>query len=460
MGWRPGGGALLGAIALALTAASPAAATAPPGQTGQGWLPDTPSATWTYGWSDSTYSPATTFERYTVAQRASNGVELAWTTASAAGNGPGSVSSQGAVDFLYADTGIIVSNWASTPPPPQFPILCASTSSCGNSLASTAYLLIWGGRSPLLQEPLLPGSSWSSTGGQNNDVASQNTFADLERVVVPAFPAGVLAAKITSDITQAGAIGDPYGSGMRTVWWVYGVGPVKIVFQHSGGAISQAQLYGTSLLPQPIPAGGDYLPFHQGQVMRFSYRNNRYMPHPSQQTFTVGLVVNDSARVDVQARTGPIQVAGSYVFSWGLAGTTNLSVDTSAATNVHFPPLGPGNVPSAKRRRFFTPFDLMTFGFNPVLPTYPYKGQTWKSSKAGLDHSVFGVTGNSRVVGFERIGTPAGRFRTVHVRSKLVQHGFKFGSGVRDEWFAPGVGLVKLVVHHADGSVSSVERLP
>jgi hypothetical protein len=46
------------------------------------------------------------------------------------------------------------------------------------------------------------------------------------------------------------------------------------------------------------------------------------------------------------------------------------------------------------------------------------------------------------------------------VRSKLVQHGFKFGSGVRDEWFAPGVGLVKLVFHHADGSVSSVERLP
>ena len=38
-----------------------------------------------------------------------------------------------------------------------------------------------------------------------------------------------MAAKIRTDITQAGAIGDPYGSGVRTVWWVYGVGPVKIV---------------------------------------------------------------------------------------------------------------------------------------------------------------------------------------------------------------------------------------
>ena len=37
------------------------------------------------------------------------------------------------------------------------------------------------------------------------------------------------------EITQAGALGDPYGSGVRTVWWVRGVGPVKVEFDHSGG---------------------------------------------------------------------------------------------------------------------------------------------------------------------------------------------------------------------------------
>ena len=35
----------------------------------------------------------------------------------------------------------------------------------------------------------------------------------------------VMAAVVRTQIMQAGAIGDPYGSGVRTIWWVYGVGP-------------------------------------------------------------------------------------------------------------------------------------------------------------------------------------------------------------------------------------------
>jgi len=41
----------------------------------------------------------------------------------------------------------------------------------------------------------------------------------------------------------------------------------------------------------------------------------------------------------------------------------------------------------------------------------------------------------------------------------LSQPGFKFGSGTRTSWFAPGKGLVKLVFHHGDGSVSTVVLL-
>jgi hypothetical protein len=44
------------------------------------------------------------------------------------------------------------------------------------------------------------------------------------------------------------------------------------------------------------------------------------------------------------------------------------------------------------------------------------------------------------------------------VRSRLRQKGFRFGSGTRTSWFAPGRGLVKLVFRHDDGSVSRVER--
>ena len=53
---------------------------------------------------------------------------------------------------------------------------------------------------------------------------------------MPAFPMPVTAAKVQTQITQAGALGDPYGSGLRTTWWVYGVGPVKVEFLHSAAA--------------------------------------------------------------------------------------------------------------------------------------------------------------------------------------------------------------------------------
>ncbi len=33
------------------------------------------------------------------------------------------------------------------------------------------------------------------------------------------------------------------GSGVRTVWWVYGVGPVRIAFEHTGGETSFAQSF-------------------------------------------------------------------------------------------------------------------------------------------------------------------------------------------------------------------------
>ena len=45
------------------------------------------------------------------------------------------------------------------------------------------------------------------------------------------------------------------------------------------------------------------------------------------------------------------------------------------------------------------------------------------------------------------------------MRSTLTQKGFRYGSGTRTSWFAPGKGLVKLVFRHRDGSVSTVERL-
>src|SRR6185312_5610430 len=158
--------------------------------------------------------------------RTGRACQLGWTT-DGMKNPPEAVSSTGKVDFQETDQGIVNTNWTSNPPPPTFPILCASAASCGNSLASTYYNVIWGSRNPVLAEPLLKGIAWAGTGGSQNDVTGTSVYLGNEKVSVPAFSTPVVAAKVRSQITQAGAIGDPYGSGTRTTWWVYGIGPVK-----------------------------------------------------------------------------------------------------------------------------------------------------------------------------------------------------------------------------------------
>jgi hypothetical protein len=101
----------------------------------------------------------------------------------------------------------------------------------------------------------------------------------------------------------------------------------------------------------------------------------------------------------------------------------------------------------------------MTFGLNPVAPVYPVVGETWKTDRKSRDYRIFGVDGQSKVLGLRRVRTPAGAFRALAVRSTLTQRGFPFGSGTRTAWFAPGEGLVKLVFRHGDGSVSTAERV-
>ena len=103
---------------------------------------------------------------------------------------------------------------------------------------------------------------------------------------VPAFGAPVKAAVIESVITQAGALGDPFGSGLRTVWWVYGVGPVKIVFEHAGGVnapISQALLRSTNQVPATPPTDLNYFPLEPGLKLRYRFVNSKHLKKPSVQ---------------------------------------------------------------------------------------------------------------------------------------------------------------------------------
>jgi hypothetical protein len=459
---------LLAAVVAVLLGSAPASA--------DEWLPHSTDATWEYTWTDSVYNTTPTKEKVTVCAAAApagqsgctagpsadgTSFQLAWTTVGE-GNDPSAPLSAGTVSFQEQSLGLINTDWNSNPPPQNFPVLCAVITSCGNSLASTYYNLIWGTRAPTLFEPLLQGTSWTTTGGSQNDVASTNDYVGTESITVPAFPMPVLAAKVQSQITQAGALGDPYGSGVRTVWWVYGVGPVKIEFDHAGGAgapVTTAVLDSTNQTPQAPPPDTNYFPLKQGLKGTYKWTNTKYLQKGEVESYSISQVANGSAQFTVTSVSGPIKANGAYGFTTRLNGVTNLYGTTKSASLAKLPPLGTHALPVDKRRHFITPFDLMTYGFNPVIPAYPVAGNTWSGGPSGGDFAIYGVTGTTVVLGVQTVKVPAGTFKALAVRTTMKQPGFPFGSGTRTSWFASGRGLVKLVFHHGDGSVSTVELI-
>ena len=443
---------ILVAMTGALVIAGPAAA--------DDWLPHPDNAQWQYEWSDSQYNPQGTVENVGVEANQGNGFTLAWANP---GNAAPSASSTsiacpsgadvGVMSFQDSNAGLLNLNWNSCPPPPGEPILCPTTS-CANSLSSTLYNVIWGNRAPVLSEPLLRGVTWTATGGAGNDVTSQSEYLGMQVVKVPAFPNGVLAAAVRTQIAQAGALGDPYGSGIRTTWWVRGVGPVRVLFEHAGGSsapVTSAELLSTNLTPAAnLPDANDF-PLTLGLKGTYRWTNNRYMRKPEIEQVSVAAVANRSARMTVKSVSGEMKVAGQYGFTARLDGVTTLFGSSAAASLVKWPALG-------HRRHFFTPLDLLTYGFNPIIPAYPQTGDSWHSGNPS-DFRVFGVTGSTQVVGVRSVRVPAGRFEALELRSRLTQRGSRFGSGVRTVWLAPGRGLVKLVFDHRDGSVSTVELI-
>lgn len=453
MTWRTRrSGAALAAVLVWLCAASPALA--------DDFLPHPANAQWQYRWSDTTYNPGGTVENIDVQQQQANAFVLSWAdtantppTASQPSISCPSGADVGEMSFQDTNAGLLNLNWNSCPPPAGEPILCA-TESCSNSLSSTLYNVIWGDRAPVLSEPLLQGVTWTATGGAANDVSSSSQYLGLQLVKVPAFPNGVLAAAVRTQIAQAGALGDPYGSGIRTTWWVRGVGPVRVLFTHQGGSsapVTSAELLSTNLTPSPnLPDTNDF-PLTLGLKGTYRWTNSRYMRTPEVEKLSIDAVANRSARMSVKSVSGRMRVAGQYGFTARLDGITNLWGSSSAASLVKWPALG-------HHRHFFTPIDLMLYGFNPVIPAYPQAGDSWHSGNR-IDLSVYGVTGSTKVVGVRTVRVPAGRFSALELKSSLTQKGSRFGSGVRTVWLAPNRGLVKLVFKHRDGSVSTVQLI-
>ena len=422
-----------------------------------GWMPHPANAQWQYQWSDTTYNPGGTVENVDVQQQQGVGYTLAWAQAGyqppASGSAlicPSDVD-LGTMSFQDTASGPVNTTWNSCPPPSSYPSgqLCpAGASSCPDSLSGYLYNIIWGLRDPIVAEPLLKGLVWSGTGGASGDVAGSSTYVGQQVVKVPAFPGGVNAAVVRTNVALAGSEDDNYGSGIRTTWWVYGVGPVRVVFNHVDGSVTSGSLQSTNLTPQPNPEDANYFPMNKGFTGTYRWTNKRHLRSPEVDKVTVGAVAGSTSRFDVNSVSGPIRASAAYDFTSSLDGLRNIAGSSSAATLLHLPKLGHG-------RHFFTVIDLMMFGFNPLLPAYPQAGAAWGSGNA-RDMQVYGVRGSTRIIGTRKVRVPAGSFSALEVRSVLTQPGYKYGSGVRTMWFAPGRGLVKLTFAHRDGSVSQV----
>jgi hypothetical protein len=81
------------------------------------------------------------------------------------------------------------------------------------------------------------------------------------------------------------------------------------------------------------------------------------------------------------------------------------------------------------------------------LPNPPVAGQTWEWT--GKDPTQMERHEKSRVVGFENVTVPAGKFRAVKVTSEQTGGSIPM---TKTFWYAPGVGLVKTTT--TGGSVS------
>jgi hypothetical protein len=431
------------------------------------WFPHPSGAKWQYDWSDTKYNPVGIKENVVVQQQQGPSFTLAWADTqdqlpqpNASSLSCGLVADIGTMTFQDGPTGLINTNWNSCPPfltfPPQF--LCQSgATSCPDSLSGSLYNVIWGSRNPVLAEPLLQGTSWNGTGGAAGNVSSSSQYLGVRLVKVPAFPDGVMAAVVQTNLSLAGTQGDAYGSGIRTTWWVYGIGPVKVEFDHVDGSVTNVVLLSTTLRPLEDPSDQNYFPLHVGLHGTYRWSNRKHLAQPEVETLSVSAVAASSARIDVKSVSGPLRGAlkgglvGAYGFDLSLSGLSNIWGYAAVATQEKFPHLG-------HARHFFTPVDLMTYGFGPLLPAYAQSGAQWRSGNA-YDMKIYGVTGSTKILGVQTVHVPAGTFQALAVRSVLTQRGHPFGSGVRTMWFAPGRGLVKLLFKHGDGSVSLVQLL-
>ena len=232
----------------------------------------------------------------------------------------------------------------------------------------------------------------------------------------------VTAAKIRSQITQAGALGDPVRQrrahdlvGLRRR---PGEDRVPARGRRRRADHDRRCCRRRTRLPKAPPPDPAYFPLKTGLKGTYSWTNTKHFKKPEVEKFTIDQAANGTAIAKFTSVSGPMKVAGAYQFTTRLDGVTSVVERDEGRVAREAAAARAERAAADKRRHFFTPFDLMTYGFNPVLPAYPTPGTTWSSDPRSRDFAVYGVTGTSKILGVQTVKVPAGTFRRSSSRAR------------------------------------------
>ena len=209
-------------------------------------------------------------------------------SSSARGDSPAA----GTMDFRHTDAGLVNLNYQSYASRRRSSRSCAPCGhDCANSVAGTllpadlGHALADAGRAAGAGHPLELARRRQQRRRQRRAATS-----GARSVMVPRLPAAASTRRrCESEITQAGAIGDPFGSGVRTVWWVRGVGPGQDRPSATRAArSSEAELRSTTL--KPLAASLRRRTCCRSTAATrcvYRWRNSRHMKRWSRQRFDV-----------------------------------------------------------------------------------------------------------------------------------------------------------------------------
>ncbi|MEM3489919.1 MAG: post-COAP-1 domain-containing protein, partial [Nitrososphaerota archaeon] len=203
------------------------------------------------------------------------------------------------------------------------------------------------------------------------------------------------------------------------------------------------------MLPVKINAAADYFPIAVNNSWIYEWCNTVYRPTPVIENLTV---ISNTPEV----------IISGFILQCDSAAYSQFHL-RSSADGLYWTGFGSGGADPFPLPMYV----LLYYAYIPTkfLPTPLNLGDSWTGSGSvpGRGQDQITYTATSTALRFESITVPAGTFNCILVETTITATnslpGADYLSGTRQMWFADGVGLIKLVYNHRDGSVTEAKLL-